>query len=201
MWFFVHIFHSIAIQYARYTHTLLRKITIVLVQWQKKKNRSNITVTIECTSFRQLTTNHIQIHVHIRTKPQKYTCRQQTHMWWIFQPILFAKRSNKCASFTSQYSFFFVVLHIELNESYSLFSLFITFLDFVLFFFVSKFSIFEFDLLKRRFDFYMCVPVLAIFFQFFETLKQYLECTKQRRRNTKQNIHNFKAINCQFVVC
>lgn len=30
----------------------------------RKKNRSNITVTIECTSFRQLTTNHTQLHTN-----------------------------------------------------------------------------------------------------------------------------------------
>lgn len=72
--------------------------------------------------------------------------------------------------------------------------LFIAFLDFVLFFQFQNFPFLNSIGLCRLFDFYGSVFQFLQLFPILRRLKRYFECTKQRRRSEKRNVHNFKAI-------
>lgn len=134
---------------------------------------------------------------HTNTCAHTHQTTPQTYIWWIFQTILLTKRSKTAStSSTSQYSFFPSYCSLNWIEwvSFIVFIIYCIFWILCYFFSVSKFSIFEFDLLKRRFDFHVCVPVLAIF-PILWKFKQYFECTNKRRSKKLSTANSLCASN------
>lgn len=149
-----------AIQYARYTIYITEKDNNrSRAMAKEKKRRSNITVTIECTSFRQLTTNHIQTHVHTRTKPHHRHIYDEYFRQFC---LLNAARHAPLLLHNTR------VFHwIELYESHSLFSLFIAFFGFCVIFFSFKILPFLNSIYSSGGSISMCVCRFLQYFQFF----------------------------------